>query len=894
MLVGKELVHVLLKLAPLVPEYDVIWKAITSSTTGSDGSTRAPAMLQLVATPTPKHITVARVTCEMEKELMFVFQRVKMGQQKRYQMWFAERFLPGPDSDTLIPCLVRFICCNWHPTNQILCSDIVTRWAILGWLLKSVHSEAALVAARMALFFDWFWFDPKTSNIMNIEPAILLMYCSAEQYPDVTAMLMSFIVRAPYTFPENVREPVFWGIHHSFMAALQKRVIPSLEILTSFSHVDPKTRARFKELINGPRKPQQQQQPEPEHANSQTAPQQEIKTERRTVPQENSSEKPQESRIPILPLGPEGVQPVPPKTTNPTLPQQTQSVPVQQQQQQQPQKPKEEQQEQERPQPQQQEQEQTAKTTTLPTTAPTATTGTQKTTKNSPEEVPLATAIVSYGAKPCCKTLAQLLLSLGDSEKEIPGVINVISVVVAGDLTDLRTSSVVFAYGTLQALFHLYKTSVKHRRVSVAILCGLARRCAAVRYRLLTFLASTVPGGLVLGKALKGFSFPGKGMAWAASAKEPVTIANRNVPLTGDDAELLFENALGEPGAGFAAARHFQPYFDLVAALGEPGAEEEEGARAAVLADCRLCAEQCPAVYALVYPVLLRWLPAHARGSAELAQLAVHAATPRQHCALAAALATQDLAMLGGAGGDVAAALAAAGRGLHYHEQVWLWELYAAEARNPHGGAARTAEAEALLEALFASTRASRPDAFDEREHEQGARMKPAFVAGVRALLVGVAAPSERLAQSVLCPAAPDLVPVATAALTRWLAGAGAGTVAQAAARLAGRALAPAQQAGLRAVLRALCERCPGARAPTQQLLRAPPVRRALEQHLAKADLAALLPAPAPSDTPAGPTEAPRKRSRLVIDDDSDDDNGSESSSGTGSGGSSGGGGGPS
>ena len=149
--------------------------------------------------------------------------------------------------------------------------------------------------------------------------------------------------------------------------------------------------------------------------------------------------------------------------------------------------------------------------------------------------------------------------------------------------------------------------------------------------------------------------------------------------------------------------------------------------------------------------------------------------------------------------------------------------------------------------------------------------MKPAFVAGVRALLVGVAAPSERLAQSVLCPAAPDLVPVATAALTRWLAGAGAGTVAQAAARLAGRALAP-----------------------TQQLLRAPPVRRALEQHLAKADLAALLPAPAPSDTPAGPTEAPRKRSRLVIDDDSDDDNGSESSSGTGSGGSSGGGGGPS
>ena len=468
--------------------------------------------------------------------------------------------------------------------------------------------------------------------------------------------------------------------------------------------------------------------------------------------------------------------------------------------------------------------------------------------------MPLATAIFSYGAKPCCKTLAQLLLSLGDSEKEIPGVINVISVVVAGDLTDLRTSSVVFAYGTLQALFHLYKTSVKHRKVSIAILSGLARRSAAVRYRLLTFLASTVPGGLVLGKALKGFSFPGKGMAWAQSAKDPVTIANRNVPLTGEDAELLFENALNEAGAGFSAARHFQPYFDLLQELAAGTAREQ------FLADCRLCSEQCPAVFALVYPLLLRWLPQHAVGDAELAQLAVHAMTPRQFCVLAAALCTQDVAMLGTGvtGADVAAALADAGRALHYHEQLWLWELYAAETRNPLRAAQHAPQVEALVDAVFAATRETRPALFDAPD--AGARMRPAFVAGVRVVLAGIAAPTERLVQSVLCPACADLVPVGTAALCRWLAapdstrGSGA-VVALALGRLGTRTLGAGAQAGLRAVLRGLCEHCPGALAQTQQVLRAPAVRRALEQHLSKSDLAAL-PPPQPPPQPTTATAA--------------------------------------
>jgi integrator complex subunit 3 len=61
-----------------------------------------------------------------------------MGNQKRYQQWFATAFLSRPENETLIPDLIRYICGVYHPPNQILCSDVVPRWAVIGWLLKSV------------------------------------------------------------------------------------------------------------------------------------------------------------------------------------------------------------------------------------------------------------------------------------------------------------------------------------------------------------------------------------------------------------------------------------------------------------------------------------------------------------------------------------------------------------------------------------------------------------------------------------------------------------------------------------------------------------------------------------------------------------------------------------
>jgi integrator complex subunit 3 len=66
-----------------------------------------------------------------------------MGNQKRYQTWFMQKYMPATDSETLVPDLIRYICCNYHPPNHVLCSDIVPRWAIIGWLLKCIKVLSA-------------------------------------------------------------------------------------------------------------------------------------------------------------------------------------------------------------------------------------------------------------------------------------------------------------------------------------------------------------------------------------------------------------------------------------------------------------------------------------------------------------------------------------------------------------------------------------------------------------------------------------------------------------------------------------------------------------------------------------------------------------------------------
>ena len=79
------------------------------------------------------------------------------------------QYLSTPESLHQIPEIIRFICCVIHPTNEVLASDIIPRWALIGWLLSLSQSNPVVFNnAKLALFYDWFAYNPETDNIMNI------------------------------------------------------------------------------------------------------------------------------------------------------------------------------------------------------------------------------------------------------------------------------------------------------------------------------------------------------------------------------------------------------------------------------------------------------------------------------------------------------------------------------------------------------------------------------------------------------------------------------------------------------------------------------------------------------------------------------------------------------
>jgi hypothetical protein len=136
-----------------------------------------------------------------------------------------------------------------HPTNDMLGSDVLPRWAIIRWLLTTCTNQVALANAKLALFYDWLFFDPTKDNIMNIEPGILLMHRSIKTHPIVSSTLLDFLCRIMKNFCPKDEDKIRNGIHNSFRAILEKRVIviQDLNFLFDFPKLDRELKKMVRE-----------------------------------------------------------------------------------------------------------------------------------------------------------------------------------------------------------------------------------------------------------------------------------------------------------------------------------------------------------------------------------------------------------------------------------------------------------------------------------------------------------------------------------------------------------------------------------------------------------------------------------------------------------------------
>ncbi|KAL6870887.1 hypothetical protein ACP4OV_014735 [Aristida adscensionis] len=232
-LIGRDLVRTLHELL-LVPEFQVLWRDSMSH--------RAADICRI---STPGWCTAVAVSPEMETQLLFMMNNVKWGDQKRYQIWFARKHLIVPGGEERIPDIVRFICCGYHPTNEVMQSGAIARWAIIGWLLTSCSKGYIQANAKLALFYDWLFFEEGRGSVMNIEPAMLLMVNSVSQYTDITSMLLEFLFLLIENYDVRRKEAVAQCVRNAFRVLVKQGVIPSFEPLTCCEKLPPLLRQKL-------------------------------------------------------------------------------------------------------------------------------------------------------------------------------------------------------------------------------------------------------------------------------------------------------------------------------------------------------------------------------------------------------------------------------------------------------------------------------------------------------------------------------------------------------------------------------------------------------------------------------------------------------------------------
>ncbi|KAH8240296.1 hypothetical protein KR038_007545 [Drosophila bunnanda] len=250
---GRDFVRLLQNVAR-IPEFEQLWRDILYNPKSLHPTFNG--IWHLLQIRTSRRFLQCRLLPEMERKISFLASSVKFGTQKRYQDWFQDKYFATPESHSLRSDLIRFIINVIHPTNDMLCSDIIPRWAIIGWLISSCTNPIASANAKLSLFYDWLFFDPAKDNIMNIEPGILVMYHSIRNHPFVSSTLLDFLCRITKNFYVKHDDKIRMGVYNSLKLILDKQVIPNIQPLFESPKLDRELRnlirENFREFVSSP------------------------------------------------------------------------------------------------------------------------------------------------------------------------------------------------------------------------------------------------------------------------------------------------------------------------------------------------------------------------------------------------------------------------------------------------------------------------------------------------------------------------------------------------------------------------------------------------------------------------------------------------------------------
>ncbi|KAF9307425.1 Integrator complex subunit 3 [Mortierella antarctica] len=225
---GRDLVRALQDVSR-IKEFEEIWMDLLHNP--ENLNPQLDGIHKLMAVPSRDFILGSRLTFDMERKLLYILKTLNVGDHIRNTTWFYERYLAAPEADALFSDIIRYICGVYHPTNAVLASSIVPRWLFIATLLRYVRSNTTAANIKLALFYDWLFYDPTRDSIMNIEPAMLLMERSLMREPWVTAILVEFLHFTVLNYHPTLREVIQKHVGMAMQVLVDKQVIKKIGLI---------------------------------------------------------------------------------------------------------------------------------------------------------------------------------------------------------------------------------------------------------------------------------------------------------------------------------------------------------------------------------------------------------------------------------------------------------------------------------------------------------------------------------------------------------------------------------------------------------------------------------------------------------------------------------------
>ncbi|KAM2986717.1 hypothetical protein FF2_006962 [Malus domestica] len=129
-------------------------------------------------------------------------------------------------------------------------SDVIPRWAVMGWYFKSCTKNYVEANVKLALLYDWLFFEERVDNIMDIEPAMLLMVYSIPRYIDVTHTILEFFFLLMDNYDVEHYDILAKGVSSSFSVLVKRGVIRSFDVLTSCDALSPILKERLGRFLS--------------------------------------------------------------------------------------------------------------------------------------------------------------------------------------------------------------------------------------------------------------------------------------------------------------------------------------------------------------------------------------------------------------------------------------------------------------------------------------------------------------------------------------------------------------------------------------------------------------------------------------------------------------------